>query len=63
MGNSANEIPLLDQVVIDRQRRRDSSAHSEIWNWLDAVCDPEIPVLSLWEMGIPQINERLHSYF
>lgn len=35
-----------------RLAQRHASAHQAIWNLLDAVCDPEIPVLSLWDLGI-----------
>lgn len=36
----------------ERQVRRVSSPYPEIWSLLDDVCDPEIPVLSIWDIGI-----------
>ncbi len=38
--------------------RRAESPLPELWDLLDAVKDPEIPVVSLWEMGILQDIER-----
>ena len=35
-----------------RQQQRQQSSIPEIWNLLDAVTDPEIPVLSLWDLGV-----------
>lgn len=31
---------------------RDQSPLGEIWDLLDAVKDPEIPVLSIWDLGV-----------
>jgi ring-1,2-phenylacetyl-CoA epoxidase subunit PaaD len=39
---------------LERRRRRVESPVPELWDLLDAVKDPEIPVVSLWEMGILQ---------
>lgn len=35
-----------------RQDRRRKSDHPEIWSLLDTVCDPEIPAISLWDLGV-----------
>ena len=35
-----------------RQQHRAQSPHQELWNLLDAVKDPEVPVLSLWDLGV-----------
>jgi ring-1,2-phenylacetyl-CoA epoxidase subunit PaaD len=35
-----------------RELHRRNSNHTELWSLLDEVKDPEIPVLSLWDMGI-----------
>ena len=40
--------------MLERQRRREDSGCAEIWRLLDDVCDPEIPILSLWELGVLQ---------
>ena len=45
-------IPLVPAETVERQRRRDSSGFAELWNILDAVKDPEIPALSIWDIGI-----------
>ena len=49
-----NAIPLLHQECIDRETRRRRSAHPKIWDTLDSIKDPEIPVLSIWELGVLQ---------
>jgi ring-1,2-phenylacetyl-CoA epoxidase subunit PaaD len=38
----------------DRELRRSRSAVPELWNVLDEVADPEIPVVSIWELGVLQ---------
>ena len=50
----ASIIPSLPAEEHERRRRRAESPVSELWDLLDAVKDPEIPVVSLWEMGILQ---------
>lgn len=35
-----------------RLRNRHSSSLTHLWTLLDQVCDPEIPVLSLWDLGV-----------
>ena len=37
---------------VERLQRREASPYPEIWNILDQVKDPEIPVISLWELGV-----------
>ncbi len=36
----------------DRLKQRETSAEREIWALLDSVSDPEIPALSLWDLGV-----------
>nr|WP_136251282.1 1,2-phenylacetyl-CoA epoxidase subunit PaaD [Ningiella ruwaisensis] len=36
----------------ERQVQRDSSDYPHIWTLLDEIADPEIPVLSIWDIGI-----------
>jgi len=36
------------------ERRRRESAYGRVYDWLDEVKDPEIPVLSIWELGVLQ---------
>jgi ring-1,2-phenylacetyl-CoA epoxidase subunit PaaD len=50
----AEQIPLLEQEVFERSERRTHSPYPRIWVCLDRVSDPEIPVLSLWDLGVLQ---------
>lgn len=47
-------IPTVPAEEHERRQRRESSPLGELWDLLDAVKDPEIPAVSLWEMGILQ---------
>ena len=47
-------IPLLPAEEHERRQRRDNSAVQSLWSLLDAVTDPEIPAVSLWELGVLQ---------
>lgn len=47
-------IPLVAVEIAERRARRDKSRCPEIWDLLDDVTDPEIPVLSLWDLGVLQ---------
>jgi len=47
-------IPLLPVEELARRRRRQESKVGEIWALLDEVMDPEIPVISLYELGVLQ---------
>ena len=51
---ASNLIPLLPVEELARRRRRAESQWPEIWSLLDAVMDPEIPVISLYELGVLQ---------
>ncbi len=46
--------PLLPGEELERRQRRQQSAHPQLWALLDAVKDPEIPVISIWELGVLQ---------
>ena len=46
------DIPLLAQAYSERLQRRDNSSVGEIWEILDSVKDPEIPVISIWDLGV-----------
>ncbi len=48
----------VEKDYLQRLSHRQSSESSKIWNLLDQVCDPEIPVLSLWELGVLQHVEQ-----
>ena len=41
-----------------RRRRREDSDVGDIWRIIDSVTDPEIPVVSIWDLGILTDVER-----
>ena len=45
-------IPIVASAWLERLRKRQQSAYPEIWDLLDQVKDPEVPVVSLWDLGI-----------
>lgn len=49
-----NIIPLLSTERAALVRRRNASPLASLWQALDEVKDPEIPVLSLWDLGVLQ---------
>jgi ring-1,2-phenylacetyl-CoA epoxidase subunit PaaD len=52
--SASTHIPLLPIEQLERQVRRRESATPELWDILDSVMDPEIPVISIWELGVLQ---------
>lgn len=54
MMTEADLIPSLPAEEYERRERRARSPLGALWDLLDSVKDPEIPVVSLWEMGILQ---------
>lgn len=38
--------------MVDRQTAADEQHHAQIWAWLEEVADPEIPVVSVVDLGI-----------
>lgn len=49
-----NLISLLPEEEMQRRQRRAQSEWPELWRLLDHVMDPEIPVISLYELGVLQ---------
>lgn len=47
-------IPAISDAQFQRLNGREDSAYADIWAVLDNICDPEIPVVSIWELGILQ---------
>jgi ring-1,2-phenylacetyl-CoA epoxidase subunit PaaD len=45
-------IPMKSSLQYEREKFRSNSQVPHLWALLDAVKDPEIPVLSLWDIGI-----------
>ncbi len=53
-----NRIPALPAEEHERRQRRAASPVPALWDLLDEVKDPEIPVISLWELGVLQDIEQ-----
>ncbi len=53
-------IPLVSeaQQLREKYRQESESELKEVWGALDEVKDPEIPVLSIWDLGILQEVEQ-----
>jgi len=50
----AEPIPSLTPEFAERLGRRQASEYPELWNYLDDVYDPELPGVSLWDLGVLQ---------
>jgi ring-1,2-phenylacetyl-CoA epoxidase subunit PaaD len=50
--SAVTRIPLVAAGLAERRARRRASADADLYALLDGVVDPEIPVLSLWELGV-----------
>lgn len=55
---SESVIALVTEARAAMVRRRRESACQDLFDLLDAVKDPEIPVLSIWELGVLQDVRR-----
>ena len=51
---AAAVIPLMDEARFEMEQRRRQSAVPEVYQLLDQVKDPELPVLSIWDLGVLQ---------
>lgn len=47
-------IAAIHPEQLQREHRRECSRRSDLWDLLDQVKDPEIPVLSIWDLGVLQ---------
>ena len=47
-------ISTFHPAQLAREQRRHASLSQELWEVLDKVSDPEIPVLSIWDLGVLQ---------
>jgi len=47
-------IPTLNPVFAQRRAYRNDSQYSVVWDLLDQVHDPELPGLTIWDLGILQ---------
>ena len=57
--SAARRIEMVPVEEAERRARRHRSREPHLWKLLDAVTDPEIPVLSLWDLGVLQNIERV----
>lgn len=48
----AKSIPVIPFAWYERAQRRKQSAYPQVWDLLDQVKDPEVPVLSIWDLGV-----------
>jgi len=56
-----DHIRLTTPEYAERQAIRRASPNQEIWQLLDQVCDPELPGLTLWDLGVLQQIEKKHD--
>ena len=49
---NAISIPIVSSAWVERLQRRTQSPYGVIWQILDQVKDPEVPVVSIWDLGI-----------
>lgn len=54
-------IPTVSAEETERRLRRSNSQTPHLWSLLDVVKDPEIPVVSIWELGVLQNISRYDS--
>ena len=52
MTESETAIPIETQEYAARLARRQASGHGDLYALLDAVRDPELPELSIWDLGV-----------
>ena len=52
MRSPPTAIPLETPEYAARWARRQASAHGRLYAQLDAVRDPELPELSIWDLGV-----------
>lgn len=53
-SDNSNNLTLMPRARFELDQRRALSNCPEVWQLLDQVKDPEIPVLSLWDLGVLQ---------
>ncbi len=58
MTSQSATIPLSSEAQLARLKFRQQTTCPELWEVLDAVKDPEIPVLSIWDLGVLQSVKR-----
>ena len=58
VAQAGDENLLADDERLRRERRHNPET-ALLWDLLDRVCDPEIPVLSIWDLGVLRDVERV----
>ncbi|WP_372598310.1 1,2-phenylacetyl-CoA epoxidase subunit PaaD [Amphritea sp.] len=53
-----SEISLMPEEQYQRLQQRSAADVRELWDLLDAVKDPEVPALSIWDLGILRDIQR-----
>lgn len=53
-----NEISLMPVEEYERLQQRSAEDVKELWDILDEVKDPEVPVLTIWDLGILRDVQR-----
>jgi ring-1,2-phenylacetyl-CoA epoxidase subunit PaaD len=46
------DIVLVPELLASRRSRRNNSDCPELWAAIETISDPEIPVISIWDLGI-----------
>lgn len=52
------EISLIPEEQYQREQQRNQPGVKDLWDILDQVKDPEVPVLTIWDLGILRDIER-----
>ena len=55
------QIPTTSPEQADRLIRRMNSKYQHIWTTLDSVYDPEIPGMTIWDLGILQDVQKTND--
>lgn len=58
MVNPMNEISLMPEEQYQRLQQRNAPDVKALWDVLDQVKDPEVPVLTIWDLGILRDIQR-----
>lgn len=59
MMMSQQVIKTVHPVYAQRRQYRANAQHSAIWNILDGVFDPELPGLTIWDLGVLQDVQKV----
>ena len=54
-------IPTVTPEYASRLNRRNNAEYQHLWSILDSVCDPELPTLTIWNLGILHDIKKLED--